>query len=290
MDAVGVSAVIPAYNSARFISATIESALAQTLPLFEIIVVDDGSTDETAEVAARFPNTRIIRRENGGQGAARNTGIQAARGEWIALLDHDDTWNPRKTEIQLRYALPGVGVIHGNSCNDVTVESLWQRKASITPSGALVRRQTLLEVGGFNESRDVMGVEDLNLWLRIALTDWRFVGSEVDLFVWQRGNNQSANEMRMARAELANVERIGALANRPGAELEAWKGKIRLEYARNLVGQGRMREACELLDECVPGIASRWLQFAARFRMKRLARTDILGWLVAMEGRNRGAY
>src|SRR5215831_2827499 len=89
-----VSGIIPAYNAESFISETIASALAQTYPLTELIVVDDGSSDHTAEVAARFPNTRVIRRPNGGQGAARNTGIQAASGDWIAFLDHDDTWHP----------------------------------------------------------------------------------------------------------------------------------------------------------------------------------------------------
>src|SRR5690348_6716413 len=104
-----VSAVIPAFNSELCVSNAIQSALAQTYEIAEIIVVDDGSIDGTARLAASFPKTRVIRRPNGGQGAARNTGVAAASGDWIAFLDSDDTWHPRKTEHQVRYATADVG-------------------------------------------------------------------------------------------------------------------------------------------------------------------------------------
>ena len=151
-----VSAVIPAYNAEHFISDTIQSVLAQTYEIAEVIVVDDGSSDRTAEVAAVFSRTRVIRRPNGGQGAARNTGIFAASGEWIALLDHDDIWLPRKTEVQLGCVASDVGVIHGNQVEEVNFGNLWHRQAHIGPSGTLIRKQTLLEVGGFEESRAVI--------------------------------------------------------------------------------------------------------------------------------------
>ena len=185
---LSVSAVIPAYNSERFIGDAIQSVLAQTIELAEIIVVDDGSSDHTAEAAAGFPRTRVIQRPNGGAGAARNTGVHAASGEWIAFLDSDDVWLPRKTEIQLACITPEAGVIHCNRFDPIKFGSLWHRQAHVSPSGAMVRKQTLLDVGGFEESRAIMGVEDLNLWLRIALTDWRFVQSELDLFgYWRDG-------------------------------------------------------------------------------------------------------
>ncbi len=94
-----ISVVIPAYNAANFIAATIASAQAQTLAPIEIIVVDDGSVDDTARVA-RALGCVVIRQANGGVCAARNAGILAARGEWIALLDHDDVWAPTKLERQ----------------------------------------------------------------------------------------------------------------------------------------------------------------------------------------------
>ena len=282
---IKVSAVIPAYNSASFISRTIESAMAQTYPMTEIIVVDDGSTDRTAEVAERFP-VRVIRRRNGGPGAARNTGIQAASGEWIAFLDSDDAWRPQKTEIQLRYAAPDIGVIHANVYDPITFDSLWQRRAFVTPSGALVRKQALSDVGGFEETRGLMGVEDLNLWLRIAMTDWRFTSSQTDLVAWTPApGSQSSNDLRMARAELVNIDIISGLFQIPRAGAERVKRLVRLEYARNLISGGKNAEARELLNECEPGIASGWLRFAAFLGLRRMARTDVLQWLLSVESR-----
>ncbi len=279
-----VSGVIPAYNSATFVGKAIESALAQTHPLDEIVVVDDGSSDNTAEVAAQFPKTKVIRRPNGGIAAARNTGIQAASGEWIAFLDHDDRWAPEKTEVQLQLAAPGIGVIHSNPYDWVGFASLWQRHARITPSGALVRKQTLAEVGGFDESREVERVEDLNLWLRIALTRWGFVRAPGTLFHWTPApGNASTNTLTMARAELANIDRIGSRVRCSPSEMERLKRGVRLEYARNLIGEGRGDQASELLNECASGVASHYLRFTISSGLKRMARTDVLGYLHSLE-------
>jgi glycosyltransferase involved in cell wall biosynthesis len=97
--AVPVSVVIPAFDAARFIASAIRSALAQTRPVLEVIVVDDGSRDDTAAVA-RAAGANVIVQANAGPGAARNAGVRAARGEWIAFLDADDVWHPRKLERQ----------------------------------------------------------------------------------------------------------------------------------------------------------------------------------------------
>jgi len=280
-----VSAVIPAYNAELFLSDTIQSVLAQTHEIAEIIVVDDGSSDRTAEVAAGFPRTRVIRQPNGGQGAARNTGIQAATSEWIGLLDHDDRWNPRKTEVQLRYAIPDAGVIHANRFNHIHFGNLWHRQAHITPSATLVRRQVFLEVGGFDEARTVMGVEDLNLWLKIALTDWRIVQSETGLFEWRRTErNYSQNEYRMARADLASIDLGGKRVSCQPAEIERVKQASRIEYAKHLIASRRWDEAAQLLQECSPGLASRWLSLARLLKVNRLARTNLVRWLHSIDG------
>lgn len=280
-----VSAVIPAYNAERFISETIESVLAQTYEMLEIIVVDDGSSDDTGLVAGRFLKTRVIRRPNGGQAAARNTGIRAASAEWIAFLDHDDLWLPQKTEVQLGVVAPDVGVIHGNRFDPIHFGNLWHRQGHITPSGAMVRRQALLEVGGFDESRALQGVEDLNLWLKIALTKWRFVQSGTGLYHWRlTGQNQSANDRRMARAELANIDLVGDRAGCPTEEIERVKQASRIEYARNLVIGKRWSEAAQLLEECLPDLAVRWLSLAGFLKMDRLARTNIVRWFQSVNG------
>lgn len=97
-----VTAIIPSHNSARFLPGAIDSILAQTVPADEVIVVDDGSTDETDKVCQSYGRrVRYIRQENLLASAARNTGIAAAHGDWLAFLDADDVWEPNKLELQL---------------------------------------------------------------------------------------------------------------------------------------------------------------------------------------------
>ena len=281
-----VSAVIPAYNAELFISETIQSVLNQTMEVLEIIVVDDGSSDRTAEVAAAFPRTRVIQRPNGGQSAARNTGIHAAQGDWIALLDHDDVWLPRKTEVQMAAVRPDTGVVHGNPYDPIHFGNLWHRQAHITPSGAIARKEALLEVGGFEESRSVQGVEDLNLWLKIALTDWRFVHAGAKLFEWrQTGQNKSGNEIKMARAELATIASAGARHACQSAEVDRLNQACRIEYAKNLTVGKEWAKARQLLEESEVDLAARWLSLASFLKINKLARTNIVRWLQSIDGR-----
>lgn len=104
MSATGptVSVVIPCYNGAAFLAETLRSVLGQTYAPLEVIVIDDGSTDNSATIAAGFgPPVRVVRQENRGESAARNRGIALARGDWVALLDADDLWEPEKLELQV---------------------------------------------------------------------------------------------------------------------------------------------------------------------------------------------
>lgn len=274
-----VSVVIPAFNAEKFIGETLQSALAQTYRALEIIVVDDGSTDRTAELSESLAGIRVIRQANAGPGSARNTGIRAASGDWIAFLDSDDLWDRRKTQCQLRYATSDVGVIHANRFHSITFGSLWNRQACISPSGAMVRKQALLDVAGFEEGLEIIGVEDLNLCLKIALTNWRITPSEQGLFTRRRhGSNISANENRMLKAEIANLNWIGQRIRCP--QVNWLKTASRLEYALNLISIGDPREAQTLLDECEPSIASRYLKVAAASGVPRTARQDILRYLI----------
>ncbi|MGH9463241.1 MAG: glycosyltransferase family 2 protein [Vicinamibacteria bacterium] len=110
-----VSVVIPCYNGAAFLRETLASVLAQTHPVLEVIVVDDGSTDDSAEIAASFgPPVRVIRQPNQGESVARNRGVRESRGEWIAFLDADDAWLPNRIEAQFAQCPPDAVAVHCN--------------------------------------------------------------------------------------------------------------------------------------------------------------------------------
>src|SRR5690242_13247080 len=110
-----VSVIIPTYNGTAFLRETIDSALAQTYPAVEVIVVDDGSTDDTAAVIAEYGDRiKGIAQANSGTSAARNTGIRASSGDYIAFLDHDDLWAPIKLARQMRVLRdhPELGMVY----------------------------------------------------------------------------------------------------------------------------------------------------------------------------------
>ncbi len=177
-----VSAVIPTFNYGRYVTEAVDSALAQTHRNLEIIVVDDGSTDDTRERLAGYRDRIIyVFQKNQGLSAARNTGIRHARGEWIALLDSDDVWHPQKTDIQLRAAkrFTGVGLIGSPSASimwpEVETEAaarlLSQRdfllSGRIGPSGALIYRSCFDRVGLFDTA--LRSCEDRDMWLRLSV-------------------------------------------------------------------------------------------------------------------------
>ncbi len=101
LDDALISVIIPSYNSAEILPDAIRSVRAQTRPADEIIVVDDGSVDDTAAVCGQFDDVLYVRQENGGASTARNTGIERSGGDWLAFLDADDIWDPKKLEMQI---------------------------------------------------------------------------------------------------------------------------------------------------------------------------------------------
>jgi glycosyltransferase involved in cell wall biosynthesis len=182
-----VDVVIPAYNSAATLNAAIESVFAQTYRDFRIIVVDDGSTDETQRVLAHYADRCIcLQQANAGAAAARNRGISAGTGEYVAFLDADDLWYAEKLaqQIAVLSSKPETGLV----CSDFAIEGgSWAtasqfsrifvpddghmfaelvKECIIFTSTVLVRRRVLEDVGLFNESLPIC--EDMNLWLRVA--------------------------------------------------------------------------------------------------------------------------
>ena len=179
-----VSAIIPTYNSSIFLKEAIESALNQTYSPLEIIVVDDGSTDDTAEVVARYGDrVRYIHKTNGGTSSARNVGLAHATGELISLLDHDDRWLPTKIEKQVHYFEPtDVGMVHGGARFFRTETGEITSEVPAPPvlrfhdlvgwclvccGTTMFRKSVVDELGGFDES--LRGTDDWDLWIRIAL-------------------------------------------------------------------------------------------------------------------------
>ncbi len=157
-----ISVVIPVYNGARYLRETLDSVRWQTRQPDEIIVVDDGSTDDTPEILQAETGIQVIRQENQGAGAARNRGIQHATGELIAFLDADDIWLPEKLEIQAReletnpttgYILCGILEFHspdmsGEMRQKVPVRNM--DKPATLPSTALLRASCFEQVGLFD--------------------------------------------------------------------------------------------------------------------------------------------
>ena len=114
-----VTVVVPAYNSSAFLRQAVDSALGQTYPFVEVIVVDDGSTDGTTEVVAGYGSKIVfIHQRNAGVAAARNTALRVARGELVAYLDADDVWDPDKVRRQVEFlaAHPECGLVHTTGC------------------------------------------------------------------------------------------------------------------------------------------------------------------------------
>jgi glycosyltransferase involved in cell wall biosynthesis len=178
-----VSVIIPVYNGAATIERALKSVFEQTFTDFEIVVVDDGSTDDTPSVLAKFGDRiRMFRQPNRGFPGARNTGVATSRGELIALIDHDDQWLPRKLEISVAALLddPGAALVYSDLVvvNEAGVESRASPIASdtahapsmdemlariwpIMPSTVVMRRTAFDRAGGFGESLQ----EDLDFWL-----------------------------------------------------------------------------------------------------------------------------
>ena len=179
-----VGVVIPTFNRAHLLGRALDSVLAQTLPLRQIIVVDDGSTDSTADVVAGYPGVSYLRQENRGVSAARNLGIRHCGCDWIALLDSDDEWLPEKLRVQFEALAenPGHRLIHSDEIwirngRRVNPADRHRKRGGwifeyclplcvISPSAAVIERSLLIEAGGFNEQ--LPACEDYDLWLRIC--------------------------------------------------------------------------------------------------------------------------
>ena len=182
---MNISVVIPSYNRKEFLKRSIDSAINQTKKPFEIIVVDDGSTDGTETmIKSDYDFVKFIKQKNKGVSAARNIGIKVSIGEWICFLDSDDEWKKDKLEKQINAmkSNPGYKFFHSNEIwikNGLRINQKKKHKkyggdifdkcldmCRISPSSVMIDKTVFDEVGNFNENLVVC--EDYELWLRIC--------------------------------------------------------------------------------------------------------------------------
>ncbi|MGD8394527.1 MAG: glycosyltransferase family 2 protein [Candidatus Eiseniibacteriota bacterium] len=210
------SVVIPAYNAARTLPATLASVFAQTCQDYEVIVVDDGSTDATPSLLSGYGDRlRVVRKPNEGRpAAARNRGLEAARGTYVAFLDADDLWRPAKLECQLVLldANPRLGLCYTAAAlidqdgaplgehrcpaeGRGRIYDLLSVRNIMVGSSVAARRAAILAAGGFDES--LTSIENWDLWIRIA-RDWEvdFVDEPLTIYRKHAGNRSVDPELR----------------------------------------------------------------------------------------------
>jgi glycosyltransferase involved in cell wall biosynthesis len=241
-----VSAVVPAYNAARTLRAAVESILLQTVGDIEVIVVDDGSGDDTAGVARAIgdPRVRLVSQANGGASAARNAGIRSARGRYVAFLDADDLWLPEKLERQLAALRrhPDVHAVHCGATyvdddlrvlsvrpcrrwRDALLDVLLFENLPAFPSSVLVRRDKL-EERAFDSSLALLEDWDLAIY---AARHWNLQPVEDALTLYRvHPANRSRDVEKHLAPGLRVLERLFADPSLPGRI----RSRRRTVYAR----------------------------------------------------------
>lgn len=268
---------MPAFNAESHIAESIQTVFEQTFADWELIVVDDGSTDSTAEVVARYqaedPRIHLVRRDNGGQAAARNTGIRQSSAPVVAFLDADDLWLPEKLARQLDilqqthadlvycdgYVFYDDGsperadffaIVPGAVSGPTMFRLLYARNRIATLS-VVVRRQALERVGCFVESRRFQNCEDYDLWLRLARAGCDFYGLSDKLMRYRR---HSASTTHLESSMLAPMIEV-VKEHSEGVDHRMARRRIRGLY-RELV-------TALLAEDDLAGARERMRQFAA---------------------------
>ncbi len=272
---VKISVVIPTYNRQEYLKTAVESVLAQTYRDFEVIVVDDGSTDDTARVASSLgPKVKYILQENRQCGAARNNGIRKSGGEYIALLDSDDLWTPEHLETCLKAAeSEGAGVAYSGSylvdaegkmigklpAADFRFDPLRGLVAGLSSRGCnasscLIKKDLFEKAGYFSEIRELSASADWEMWTRLAsCARFKFTGKYTAKIRFHPGKcaidpEGMARSMKLAVdtafSNKALLPEIGGLKRRAYSNLSVLT-------AVNYYAAGRMSEARQHLASAV---------------------------------------
>lgn len=273
-----ISVVIPAYNAEKHIRRCLKSVLRQTYDEFEVIVVDDGSSDRTADIVRSFSDSRIylVQQANRGVSAARNLGVEIARGEWVAFLDSDDEWEPRFLEAVSTAAaqFPSAVAVFTNIKVSVTgrhkiretggrarllssyFEFVLANRQGMSSSSSLIRRNILMAVGGFPEG--VTHGEDVDTWVRVAWSGPIAYVPEA-LAVYHTETEGSATKLpldqRVRYPQIVTSFRewkaAGKIPHSMLAASEAYVQRFVYYYVCDLLRKGdRWKARAVLLDEC----------------------------------------
>lgn len=238
MQDLSVAAIIPLYNGARWIGSCLDSVLAQTHPPAEIIVVDDGSIDDSPQIVETFARQdgriRLLRKANAGQSSARNAGAGAARSKLIAFLDQDDLWVPRNVEELLRpfRSNPALGwsfsdadamdengtvfqrqLLHVRSLDHErnSLTECLSRDMCILPSATIISRDAFTAVKGFDER--LIGYEDDDLFIRLLAAGYGNAFVDRPLLRWRFHGSRTSHTTRMVASRLIFLQKL--LADHP---------------------------------------------------------------------------
>ncbi len=259
-----VSVIIPTYNRAGLVPEAVASVLAQTYQDFELLVVDDASTDATAEALAAFGGEILVfrRPQRGGVSAARNRGIGAAQGEWLAFLDSDDLWLPEKLarQMALMAAQPRLLLsqteetwvrrevrvnpprTHRKEGGRIFLRSL--ERCLVSPSAAVLHRSLFEAHGGFDET--LPAAEDYDLWLRLS---WRYeVGLLPEPLIIKRGGHadQLSRQWGLDRYRIQALLKLLAEPDLPATYRDAARRTLARKcaiYAQGCEKRGKTAEA-----------------------------------------------
>lgn len=264
--AITVTVVIPAWNAEAWIERALDSVLGQTRPPDELIVVNDGSTDGTESLVRTYGDpVRLLSQENRGLSAARNVGIEVARGRWVAFLDADDYWLPEKLEKQLELIErePRLGFVSAAarleyedgtdagcwSCVDeaeqgYVLETLFRNNAAVAGSGSAViaRRDLLLELGGFDTC--LKSLEDIDMWMRLAAVASYACVREPMVVIARRRGSMSRNLEQMKHNACCVMRKNRHLLGRHSGRYWRWcYAGMLTDYAKWEIRTGRRRQA-----------------------------------------------
>jgi len=262
-----VSIIVPLYNSEKTILPTFNSLVNSSYKNIEILLIDDGSNDNTKSICEEFVkiynNVKYFRKKNGGVASARNFGISKARGQFIALCDHDDYWVPNKLEKQIvLFQNNNVGVVYSGSYtlddSGIMKKRIYDRYYEgacsmrilvdncIPASSVVIRKECLNSVGFFEENRLLSGVDDKHLWVRIS-KEYNVLAVREELIIHRTGSNcYSFQEDKMFDAEIFCLEDLKKyISDQSGYELfmrRAFKN-VYSHYGKNFFHMGNYEKA-----------------------------------------------